>query len=459
LQCLVLPDEVLNEAVPGTIRTAEHFVSFLHRFIQYVTHRMSTRNVVIENPAAFLRDISLRVAIERKPLRFCVERLGSLMRTLELADTSDFGPLIKLVNFATLVSTYAKGFLLLIEPYDSRMPTLHNPILTFSCMDASIAIRPVFQRFQTVVITSGTLSPLDMYPKVLDFDPTIMASFSMTLARPCILPLITSRGKYSFYFVLRFLLAEDLAVVRNYGVLLLELSKVVPDGIVCFFTSYGYMESTIRWWHRQGIVDQIMRHKLLFFETQDIVETTYALENYIKACENGRGAVMMSVARGKISEGVDFSHHLGRAVLMLGIPYIYTESRILRARLEYLRDQFGIDENDFLTFDAMRQAAQCVGRALREKSDYGIMVFADKRFSRSDKRSKLPRWIQDHLLPSNLNLSIDDTVQISKKYFSEMAQPFTNEDQLGISLLTEEQISNESTKQKLTHQAMDMEVM
>lgn len=27
---------------------------------------------------------------------------------------------------------------------------------------------------------------------------------------------------------------------------------------------------------------------------------------------------------------------------MFGIPYVYTESRILRARLEYLRDEFGI---------------------------------------------------------------------------------------------------------------------
>lgn len=50
----------------------------------------------------------------------------------------------------------------------------------------------------------------------------------------------------------------------------------------------------------------------------------------------------MSVARGKVSEGVDFDHHLGRAVLMLGIPYVYTQSRILRARLEYLRDQFQV---------------------------------------------------------------------------------------------------------------------
>lgn len=49
-----------------------------------------------------------------------------------------------------------------------------------------------------------------------------------------------------------------------------------------------------------------------------------------------------------------------------------------QARLEYLRDQFQIRENDFLTFDAMRHAAQCVGRAIRGKTDYGLMVFADK---------------------------------------------------------------------------------
>lgn len=54
------------------------------------------------------------------------------------------------------------------------------------------------------------------------------------------------------------------------------------------------------------------------------------------------------------------------------------ESRILKARLEYLREQYHIKENDFLTFDAMRQAAQCLGRVLRGKNDYGVMILADK---------------------------------------------------------------------------------
>lgn len=101
--------------------------------------------------------------------------------------------------------------------------------------------------------------------------------------------------------------------------------------------------------------------------------------------------------------------------------YFYSNCRILLARLEYLRDTFQIKEGDFLTFDALvcflernmhlisnmsfsvflfsvslvfpfiitlfigilmhqRQAAQCVGRVIRSKADYGMMIFADKRY-------------------------------------------------------------------------------
>lgn len=154
-----------------------------------------------------------------------------------------------------------------------------------------------------------------------------------------------------------------------------HFSSVVPDGVVCFFTSYLYLESVVASWYDQGIVDQLLKHKLLFIETQDNAETSYALMNYVKACDCGRGAILLAVARGKVSEGVDFDHHYGRAVLMFGIPYVYTQSRILKARLEYLRDQFQIRENDFLTFDAMRHAAQCVGRAIRYVSNISSQIF------------------------------------------------------------------------------------
>lgn len=52
----------------------------------------------------------------------------------------------------------------------------------------------------------------------------------------------------------------------------------------------------------------------------------------------------------------------------------------MRARLEYMRERHNVRESEFLTFDALRQSAQCVGRVIRSKSDYGLMVFADKRY-------------------------------------------------------------------------------
>uniref|UniRef100_A0A8C7JCW6 General transcription and DNA repair factor IIH helicase subunit XPD n=1 Tax=Oncorhynchus kisutch TaxID=8019 RepID=A0A8C7JCW6_ONCKI len=390
----VLPDEILQEAVPGSIRTAEHFVGFMKRFLEYLKARLRIHHVVQESAPQFLKDIFEKVCIDRKPLRFCAERLRSLLRTLEIADIADFSAITLISNFATLVSTYSKGFTIIIEPFEDRTPTIANPVLHFSCMDPSIAIKPVFERFQSVIITSGTLSPLDIYPRILDFRPVTVASFTMTLARTCLCPL--------------------------------------------------------------GILENVQRNKLIFIETPDAAETSMALEKYQEACENGRGAILLSVARGKVSEGIDFVHHFGRAVIMFGVPYVYTQSRILKARLEYLRDQFQIRENDFLTFDAMRHAAQCVGRAIRGKTDYGLMIFADKRYARADKRGKLPRWIQEHLTDGSLNLTIDETVQLSKHFLRQMAQPFRQEDQLGLSLLTLEQLQSEDMLQKIAqiaHQA------
>lgn len=99
-----------------------------------------------------------------------------------------------LVGLAFYLKTFlllSEGFTIIIEPFEDRTPTIANPVLHFrwrtrstwtlnsaqmkwplevaecplwrfsrvsaplSCMDPSIAIKPVFQRFQSVVITSG----------------------------------------------------------------------------------------------------------------------------------------------------------------------------------------------------------------------------------------------------------------------------------------------------------------
>lgn len=125
---------------------------------------------------------------------------------------------------------------------------------------------------------------------------------------------------------------------------------------------------------------------------------------------------------------------------MIGIPFQYTESRILKARLEYLRDHHQIKENEFLSFDAMRHAAQCLGRVLRGKDDYGIMVLADRRFSR--KRNQLPKWIAQNLLDADTNLSTDMAIANAKKFLRTLAQPSNPKDQEGVSVWNAEQLKD-----------------
>ncbi|VDL20290.1 unnamed protein product [Hymenolepis diminuta] len=405
-----LPTEILNQAIPGSLRSADSFISFLRRLLEYVKLRLRVAHVVHETPVSFLKDCLEKVCIDKRALMYAAERLRSMLDAMEFADLGVFSGLTLLCNFATLVSTYTKGFCVIIEPFDERAPTVVNPILYFHCMDASFAIQPIFDRYTSVILTSGTLSPLDMYPRILNFHPVNTASLTMTLARNCVCPMIVSRGNDQVAMTTKFESREDLAVTRNYGHLLAEMASIVPDGIVAFFPSYHYLESTFAMWYEQ-------------------------------ACENGRGAILLSVARGKVSEGIDFDHHLGRCVIMFGVPYVYTQSRIFKARLEYLRDQYNIRPNEFITFDAMRHAAQCLGRAIRGKSDYGIMILADKRFARSDKRCKLPSWIQAQLSDAFVNLSTEEAAQACRRFLRVMgSQPFRREDQLGLALLTHQDV-------------------
>ncbi|RAH44811.1 TFIIH/NER complex ATP-dependent 5'-3' DNA helicase subunit RAD3 [Aspergillus brunneoviolaceus CBS 621.78] len=451
----VLPDDLLKEAVPGNIRRAEHFVTFLKRFIEYLKTRMKVTHTISETPLSFLTHVKDLTYIERKPLRFCAERLTSLVRTLELINIEDYQPLQEVATFATLVATYEKGFLLILEPFESEAATVPNPVLHFTCLDAAIAIKPVFDRFSSVIITSGTLSPLEMYPKMLGFETVLQESYSMTLARRSFLPMIVTRGSDQAQISSSFQIRNDPGVVRNYGNMVLEFSRITPDGIVVFFPSYLYMESIISMWQGMGILDSIWNYKLILVETPDAQESSLALETYRTACCNGRGALLFCVARGKVSEGIDFDHHYGRAVINIGVPFQYTESRILKARLEFLRENYRIRENDFLSFDAMRHAAQCLGRVLRGKDDYGVMVLADRRFQK--KRNQLPKWISQAMLESETNLSTDMAVATAKNFLRTMAQPFKARDQEGISTWSLADLEKHREKQKLEEERLRRE--
>ena len=425
----VLSTDILKENVPGNIRKAEHFVRFLKRFIEYLRTRLKVMHVISETPISFLKHCRQLTYIEQKPLQFCVDRLALLLRTLNIQDNNhsaieDIQCLKDIVSFATLVATYDTGeFQLIIEPFElENQQNIPNPILHFICLDPSITMKPVFEKFHTIIITSGTISPLDMYPKILKFDPIISKSYKMSLPRQTFLPLVISKSTDQQPLTTRFEIRNDPTIVRNYGDILVRLSQTIPDGLIVFFPSYLHMENLITKWQQQGVLDKIWPHKIILTETPDAQESSVALEIFKKACDNGKGALLFAVARGKVSEGIDFSNHYARAVILIGIPFQYTESKILKARLEYLRNNHLIRENDWLSFDAMRHASQCLGRVIRGKLDYGVMILCDRRFTK--RVGQLPAWIRQGMEACNSEQDVDLEVGLNrcKTFLKSMAQ-------------------------------------
>lgn len=231
----VLSPDVLNEAVPGNIRRAEHFVAFMKKIVEHLKARLRSvagpnGGVQSETPLAFLHRLTNGTSLEAKPLRFAYSRLSSLLRTLQVSNLDDFRALTDIADFATLLSSYSEGvakFAIIMEPNGSSVPGAVDPIIQLACLDASLAMAPVFKRFGSVIITSGTLSPIDLYPKLLQFQPCISESLNMSTFRPCIRPMVISRGSDQLAVSTKFEDRGDMGVVRNYGEL--DRTSIMPS--------------------------------------------------------------------------------------------------------------------------------------------------------------------------------------------------------------------------------------
>ena len=67
-------------------------------------------------------------------------------------------------------------------------------------------------------------------------------------------PVVLTRGQDQSPISTRFEQRGDPSVMRNYGNMLVELSRTIPDGIICFFVSYSYMDLIVSKWNDMGIL-------------------------------------------------------------------------------------------------------------------------------------------------------------------------------------------------------------
>jgi chromosome transmission fidelity protein 1 len=108
------------------------------------------------------------------------------------------------------------------------------------------------------------------------------------------------------------------------------------------------------------------------------------------------GAILFSVMGGKLSEGINFSDHLARCVIVVGMPYPDKRDIVFQEKLKFadsLENKLNLLPN-FMNkeslkasdrfYDAvcMKSVNQSIGRSIRHVNDFAAIILLDSRYLR-----------------------------------------------------------------------------
>jgi Fanconi anemia group J protein len=281
------------------------------------------------------------------------------------------------------------------------------------CLNPSIAFRQISDPAHSILLTSGTLAPLDSFASELG------AAFPIRLEAPHVVNMRTQvwagvvgqgvPGNAGTPLIATYQHADGCAFQDSLGLVVLEMCRCIPDGVLLFMPSYGMMEKvTLRWkatglWLRLG---QCKSQIVLEPRTGGADALGEAMGSYYGAVSTGGGALLIAVCRGKVSEGLDFTDENARGVLLVGIPFPNIKDSKVEAKRKFNDALSGSNHVNGATAvmpqllsgslwyeqQAFRALNQAIGRCIRHKGDWGAIVLVDDRFRQPRYQKGLSRW-------------------------------------------------------------------
>jgi regulator of telomere elongation helicase 1 len=347
--------------------------------------------------------------------------------------------------------------------------------ISYWCFAPSLAMQEFSNlNIRSIIVTSGTLSPLPSYTLELGLP------FPHTLENPHIISdeqihvRVIGTGVSGKQLSSSYSRRDDTVYLDELGSTIVNLARIVPDGMLIFFPSYGVMANCIERWGgpangrrggnnsnadekssffarrgrqqanssqcsfphapnfygsstEQNAWKRMLCQKAIIIEPKSTSELPDAIADFHKYLnlEKSTGCILMGVCRGKISEGIDFAHHMCRAVLITGLPFAPYMDPKVKLKREYLdgiraglqvkpsgEGGFGGDAfvggqshdrclsgMEWYTQQAHRAVNQAIGRVIRNKDDYGAVILLDSRFGDPKNRDGLSMWVRTRVLP------------------------------------------------------------
>ncbi|MFP4119374.1 MAG: ATP-dependent DNA helicase [Candidatus Woesearchaeota archaeon] len=270
--------------------------------------------------------------------------------------------------------------------------------VSYRCLDPSVISREIIAQAAGTILMSGTLTPPEMYLKLLGFpeDKTLAKVFPSPFPEKNRLNMIVAKTstKYSSRGAQQY---HEIAKAVS------DIINATPGNSAIFFPSYkmkddvgAYMENV-----EKTIFQE--RKEMSQEEREDMIAR---FRSYHRT-----GAALLGVVSGSFGEGIDLPGDELKTVVVVGLPLARPDLET-KALIDYYNGKFGDGWNYGYVYPAFNKIIQSAGRCIRSKNDKGVIVFLDERFT-------WPRYYRCFPETWNMKVSVNRFKEKIERFFSE----------------------------------------
>ena len=259
--------------------------------------------------------------------------------------------------------------------------------ISYWCFAPSLAMEELAGlNVRSILVTSGTLSPLPSYSMELGLPFPHMLENPHIISSNQVHVRVIGKGVSGKLLNSSYERRQNNEYYIELGNTLVTLAKVVPEGMLVFFPSYSVMESCIEAWGgplspRSNYNNQQSKGNDFFAKKRKPIQATsfsfplvpshFATDRTVQQTSPWKrllatksvviepktssdlpealgdfkrflgmpkspGCILMGVCRGKISEGIDFADEQSRAVVITGLPFPPSHDTKVKMKREYL---------------------------------------------------------------------------------------------------------------------------
>ncbi|XP_042550548.1 Fanconi anemia group J protein [Dipodomys spectabilis] len=311
-------------------------------------------------------------------------------------------------------------------------------VLNFWCLNPAVAFSDINGKVRTIVLTSGTLSPMKSFSSELGVTFTVQLEANHVINNSQVWVGTIGSGPKGRNLCATFQHTETFEFQDEVGALLLSVCQTVSQGILCFLPSYKLLEKLKERWLLTGLWQNLELMKTVIVEPQGGEKTDFdqLLQVYYDAIKykgEKDGALLIAVCRGKVSEGLDFSDDNARAVITIGIPFPNVKDLQVELKRQY-NDHYSqlrglLPGRQWYEIQAYRALNQALGRCIRHKNDWGALLLVDDRFNNNPSRytSGLSKWVRQEIQHhSTFESALESLAEFAQKHQKVTKSPKKN---------------------------------